>query len=742
MKTILLAIVVVLVATGDGAPRQIKQLKNFPLSEVVPNTFSQRGFNGSWLSDKEFTYRNPNGDYVKFNLESRSQTVILEASRLANWRGASVTFIKPDGDKVLIRYATRTIFRHSTLSKFVVLDLNSGNTYDVANAEEISVCTVSPNGQSLAYVKDNNVYYRAAILSTSEISLTTDGVPGVIYNGAPDWVYEEEVFGSDSTLWFSADGSHLAMASFDDTDVKEFSYHIYGDPHDPEFQYPEEYKLRYPKVNTTNPTVHLRVMNLADTTKWHELPAPEITVSDDHILGAVNWIGNDLGAIWMNRRQNGATYQRCNVETQVCRQMVAVNEQNGWYVLYTPRCTKAGDRCFFLGNANGWQRIWELNGGDTITYKSPEKFTVTGINGYDESKDNLYYTAVPASAPQTRHVYRNGDCLTCSLKDKFGNNDPCNYATVSFSMDFSYFAATCSGPTPSYTQIYRTEGQQLITDWETNQELRSKLNAYKETQVRFLKVPVHGGFEASVRLYLPPEIDFENPANNKETYPMIVQVYGGPNSARVIDTFTVGFGNYLTTTKKTIYCQIDGRGSANQGYDFLFSINNRLGTVEVQDQIAVTLHLQETYSFIDRDRTGIWGWSYGGYVTSMALEKDNGSVFKCGISVAPVTSWMFYDSIYTERYMGLPQLEDNEAGYEIGDVSRYVAGMKNHMFLLIHGNADDNVHYQNSMVFVRALVDEDVEFEQMSYPDEDHGLGGVTQHLYHTMDNFWNQCFA
>ncbi|KXJ68756.1 hypothetical protein RP20_CCG001851 [Aedes albopictus] len=529
----------------------------------------------------------------------------------------------------------------------------------------------------------------------------------------------------DSTLWFSADGSHLAMASFDDTDVKESSYYIYDDPHDPEFQYPKEYKVRYPKVNTTNPTAHLRVMNLADTTKWHELSAPEITVSDDHILGAVNWIG--------------VTYQRCNVEAQVCRQMIAVNEENGWYVLYTLRCTKSGNRCFLLANVNGWQRIWELNGGDNIVYKSPEKYTVTSINGYDESKDQLYYTAVPASAPQTRHVYRNGDCLTCSLKDKFSNNAPCNYASISFSTDFSYFAATCSGPTPSYTQIYRTEGQQLIADWEINEQLRTKLATYKETQVRFLKVPVHRRFKASVRLHLPPEIDFENPDNNQATYPMIVQVYGAPNSAQVIDTFTVGFGNYLTTTKKTILCQIDGRGTANQGYDFLFSIKNRLGTVEVKDQIAVTRHLQETYSFIDRDRTGIWGWVYGGYVTSMALGKDYERVFKCGISVAPITSWMFYDSIYTERYMGLPLPEDNEGGYEISDTMwQHVARIKNHMFLLIRGNVDD----KNSMVFVRALEDEDENLEQMQFPDEDDGLGGVRQHLYHKVDNFWNQCFA
>ncbi|KXJ68755.1 hypothetical protein RP20_CCG001850 [Aedes albopictus] len=159
MKTILFAIVAILVATGDGVLRQIQELKDFQLDEVVPNTFSQRGFNGSWLSDKEFIYRNSNGDYAKYNVESQSETVVLKASSLAKWSGVSITFIRPDVDKALIRYATKKIFRHSTLSKFVVLDIKSGNTYDVGNAEDISVCIVSPNGQSLVYVKDNNVYY-------------------------------------------------------------------------------------------------------------------------------------------------------------------------------------------------------------------------------------------------------------------------------------------------------------------------------------------------------------------------------------------------------------------------------------------------------------------------------------------------------------------------------------------------------------------------------------------------------
>uniref|UniRef100_A0A8D8BCF4 Venom dipeptidyl peptidase 4 n=4 Tax=Culex pipiens TaxID=7175 RepID=A0A8D8BCF4_CULPI len=745
MKLTLLTLGVILGAVV-AAPTEPKadELKGFSLEEVVPNQFGQRGFSGTWLTGNELLYRNSDGNYARLKVEDKTESVLLDPKDLeVKWPGASVQFAKPNFDKVLIRYAVRTVFRHSTLSKYAVLDLVTRNSFDVAGGEEVSICILSPTGGSLAYVKANNVFYRPNLVVDEEVHLTEDGVPGVIYNGVPDWVYEEEVFGTDATLWFSNDGSHIAMASFDDTEVKEFSYHIYGEPEDPAYQYPEEFKIRYPKVNTTNPTVHLRVRalnNLAGS--WIELPAPVDVIGEDHILGTVNWIGNDVGAIWLNRRQNVATFQKCNVQSQVCTELAGLSEPKGWYDVYTPRCTASGDRCFFLGDQHGWRRIWEIR-GDQITFKSPEEFTVAGINGYDEANNDLYYTAIPAHKPNHRHVYRDGGCLTCNLlKDKLSNETPCNYASVSFSPDFSYFAATCSGPTPSYSQIFRTADLQLVMDWELNVQLRDRLSGYKKTQVRFLRVPVANGMEASVRLYLPPEIDFEVPENNQRKYPMIVQVYGGPNSARVIDTFTVGFGDYLTTTKQIIYCQIDGRGTGNQGYEFLFTVNNQLGSVEIEDLIAVTKSLQDQYAFIDSERTGVWGWSYGGYVTSMTLEKDSARVFRCGIAVAPVTSWMFYDSIYTERFMGLPREDDNARGYEAGDVSRFVDGMEGHLFLLIHGNGDDNVHYQNSMVYVRALVEKDVQLEQISYPDEAHGLAGVQRHLYHTMDNFWNECFA
>uniref|UniRef100_A0A182JT27 Venom dipeptidyl peptidase 4 n=1 Tax=Anopheles christyi TaxID=43041 RepID=A0A182JT27_9DIPT len=745
-KVVLLLVVCFLAGRTLTAPYEAKQsseLKDFTFDEIIPNQFGLRGFNGTWLSGEELLYRQ-GGDYVKLNINTGDSVVVVTTDALSQFRGASIQLIKPDYTKVLVRYDVRTVFRHSSLSKYAIYDTLSDTVYPIANQEEVSICILSPTGQSLAYVKDNNVYYRAALLDPVERSLTTNGVPGVIYNGIPDWVYEEEVFGTDATLWFSPNGRRLAMASFDDREVKEFTYHLYGSPDDTDKQYPEELRIRYPKVNTTNPTVHLQVTDLSvSQSAWVELPAPIATVGEDHVLGTVNWAGEDvLGVIWTNRRQNVATFQKCEAAAGTCSEAVRFDRPNGWYDLYTPRCY-GPDRCFLMGENNGWRAVLELTGDGSTppTPRTPVEFTVSSINGYDEASQSLYYTAVPAAQPHHRHVYRNDECLTCSLTDELESSVRCNFASVSFSTDLSYMAATCSGPTPSYTQIYRTSDSQLVMDWEWNVERREQLKQYKNVSVRFLRVPVGDGqFQASVRLFLPPEIDFESSASDIRKYPMVVNVYAGPDSVRVTDSFSVGFANYMATTKGIIYAQIDGRGTGNQGYEFLFSINNRLGTYEMEDQIAVARFLQERYVFIDPERTGIWGSSYGGYATAMTLEKDQGQVYRCGISVAPVTSWMFYDSIYTERYMGRPT--DNGAGYERSDISSFTDELKNHLFLLIHGTADDNVHYQQSMVFIRALLDHDIDFEQMSYPDEAHSLSGVQRHLYHTMDQFWDRCFA
>ncbi len=248
-----------------------------------------------------------------------------------------------------------------------------------------------------------------------------------------------------------------------------------------------------------------------------------------------------------------------------------------------------------------------------------------------------------------------------------------------------------------------------IFSWEENTDNRERLNEYERPVVHFENVTVADGFTASVKLTLPPEIDF---SSSTQTYPMVVEVYGGPNSVRVTNAFSLGFKDYQVTNRKIIHCQIDGRGSGNKGKQLLFTINNRMGTVEIEDQIAVTKYLQQKYKFIDATRTGIWGWSYGGYATAMTLSTDTEHIFKCGVSVAPVSAWIYYDSIYTERYMGLPTDDDNLKNYNATDVTQHIGELKNHQLLLMHGNADDNVHFQQAMALTRALIEADVQFEQ------------------------------
>lgn len=337
-----------------------------------------------------------------------------------------------------------------------------------------------------------------------------------------------------------------------------------------------------------------------------------------------------------------------------------------------------------------------------------------------------------------RHVYANDECLSCNVLSPEGN--ACTFATATFSTDASYYSLTCTGPDVTFSKIFSTgPSAREIQIWESNENVRTKVADYKTIKYEFLRVPVEEGFEASVRLGLPGDFDI---ATSTEKLPMLVYVYGGPNSNMVTQTYSIGFQNYMVTNRRVIYCQIDGRGTLNKGMDMYFNINNRLGSVEMQDQIAVTKRLTELYSFIDADRVGIWGWSYGGYSTSMILAQDSENVFKGGVAVAPVTSWIYYNTGYTERYMGLPTPEDNLQGYIDSDVTLRAENFKDKNYLLIHGNADDNVHYQHAMQLARALQKAEIPFKSMSYPDEDHNMWGVYVHLYTTMANFWDRVLS
>ncbi|XP_063699180.1 venom dipeptidyl peptidase 4-like [Culicoides brevitarsis] len=758
-KAVLLCFLVLGVSLTSATPRHhrgkgLRNLKPVRLEDVIPNKFGQRGFNGTWVANDAFTYYDVDRNLMKMDLVSNQHERLLGFDVLKQWNATSTKMNKQQ-TRLLLRYADRPVFRHSILAKYVVYDLEQRLAIDVAGQNELWECTWSPTGDAIAYVKqDNNVYYYS-LTTKQEMQVTTDGLvvdnSGIIYNGISDWVYEEEVFSTKNGMWFSPNGKYLAMVHLDDTHVHNFTYNIYGAPGTIESQYPAEITLRYPKSGTPNPTVELRVIDLEQFTAFVTYKAPP-ALGSEPILGSVSWINDKVFApMWLNRRQNHALFVSCDASKARadCLTLHEKSEPNGWVDVTSLDChtIETKEICFFKENQNGWTRLMELNYvSKEIRALSPTLTTVLQIKGYHKETNEVYFVATGIAIdeitnPALQHLYvydrksSQVKCVSCEILSPEG--DKCSFvSSVTFSNDFNFFAVTCGGPGPAYVRIMRNGAVLRALDlWEGNWGVRQLLGEYQKTRVMYLRVPVGPKKEHSaiVKLQLPS--CFEQGAKRK--YPMIVDVYGGPGSVRIQDSFSMGFGDYMAQSKNVIYAKIDGRGSGNKGTEMLFTVNNALGSVEIEDQIEVTKALVAELGFIDADRVGIWGWSYGGYATGMTLVMDKEKVFQGGISVAPVSSWIYYDTIYTERFMGTP--EENPVGYEKGDLTQRAKDMKGHEYLLIHGNADDNVHYQQAMVWARALELEDVLFEQQSYPDEAHGLNGVSKHLYHTMDEFWHR---
>ncbi|KAK5646379.1 hypothetical protein RI129_004843 [Pyrocoelia pectoralis] len=729
-----------------GRPSHGEKLEPFQLDEYLKRSFSAAGWNGTWISDSTFIFKDHDGNVYKMNPTNHKSDLFLEANIFKDYRSSSLSFSN-DLNFVLIKYNLKAIFRHSVTAQYTIYDIQKREYHHLHNQEHLQYAVWAPKGVGVAYVFRNNIYYVQDLLDiTTPRQITTDGVPGIIYNGVPDWVYEEEVLSSGSALWFSPNGKRLAFVYFNDSLVPDFHYFMYGNSTN---QYPTLVTLKYPKVGMTNPTIAVKYADLVNKKSKvmdisHIIPV-EI-VSKDHVLQDIKWVTNsELVAVSLNRVQNIAAMVRCDVITNKCDNFYKEHLTNGWIILQTPIYNSKGTTFLVLlsePEGNDHYKHLSLVKGNDISQRVRLTFgkrVVTTVYGWDEARDLVYYAGTVEGDHAQKQVYvfdlktYTDRCLTCDVATPEG---PCESASGSFSDEFSHYAQTCSGPGPHIVQIKSLTSPDSFV-WQDNAALRERLSKKYKPVRKTLKVPLSSGYTANVRLLLPPTLDEES----DEKYPMIVKVYGGPNSNEISKSYSAGEENYFVTNREYIYASIDARGSGNNGDNLMYEVYRRLGTVEMEDQIEVTKFLQTHYKFIDANRTGIWGWSYGGFATLSILAKDTENVFKWGLAVASVTNFMFYDSIYTERYMGLPTKDDNEAGYNRTDLSRSVEAFRNKLFYIIHGNADDNVHYQQSMILAKALEKADIMFLQQSYPDENHGIGSVLPHLYHTIDKFFNHGF-
>ncbi len=626
------------------------------------------------------------------------------------------TFSK-DESKIILATNEESIFRRSSLGNYYVYNTKDKSVSLIAD-EKIQEPTFSPDGNKVAYGLNNNLYVKD-LQSGTTTQITFDGEKNATINGITDWVYEEEFAFVRAFDWNKA-SNKIAFLRFDETKVPEFSMDVYGTA-----LYQTQQVFKYPKAGEANSVVSLHIYNV-ETNKAYEVKVDK--AYSDFYIPRIEWTNNAdiLSAQYMNRHQNELDLWMINAKTNTSKLTLA--ERDDAYIDVTDNLTFLKDNSFiWTSEKDGYNHIYHYsNEGNLINQITKGNWEITNYYGYDKKTNKIFYQSVE-NGSINRDVYSvklNGRNKTRLTKSEGTNG-------ASFSADFSYFINTFSSATtpPEYTLNSAASGN-LIKSIKDNDVLSKNLTDYKTSKKEFSTIHING-YDLNMWMIKPANFDA-----SKE-HPLFMYQYSGPGSQQVANRWNGAndyWYQYLAQQGYIVAC-VDGRGTGFKGAEFKKMTQNQLGKYEVEDQIEAAKQLGEL-PYIDASRIGIWGWSYGGFMSSNALFKGN-DVFKMAIAVAPVSSWRFYDTIYTERYMATPQ--ENASGYDDNSPINHVDKLKGD-FLLIHGSGDDNVHLQNTMRLVEALIQADKQFDWGVYPDKNHGIyGGNTRlHLYKKMTNFIN----
>jgi dipeptidyl-peptidase-4 len=621
-----------------------------------------------------------------------------------------------DEKMILIANNTNPIYRHSFTADYFLYNIETKELNKVL--EQVQEPTFSPDGKKIAYAKASDLFIYD-IASQSNIQITEDGKKNAIINGITDWVYEEE-FAFVRAFDWSKDSKKIAFIRFDESQVPEFSMSVFAKD-----LYPKIETFKYPKAGEKNSlvTLHLYDVNAKSIKKV------DLSQYNDFYIPRIKWTNdaNVLSAQVLNRHQNNLDLLFIDGNTGAGK--VVLNEKDKAYVDITDNLTFLKDNSFiWTSEKDGFNHIYLYEKtGKLRNQVTKGNWEVTNYYGFDEKTKTIHYQSVE-NGSINRAVYKIN--LNGKNKIKLTQNTGANSAT--FSPNFEYFInsfSTASQPT-TYTLNESKTGKQVQVI-ENNEALASKLKSYELPQKEFFVLKTEKGNELNAWIMKPKDFD----ASKK--YPVFMIQYSGPGSQQVVNQW--GSSNeywfMMLTQQGYIVACVDGRGTGFKGADFKKITQNQLGKYEVEDQIDAA-KIIGNYPYVDKSRIGIWGWSYGGFMSSNCILKGN-DIFKMAIAVAPVTNWRFYDSVYTERYMQTPQ--ENPNGYDDNSPINFVDKLKG-KFLLIHGSADDNVHVQNSMQMMEALIQANKQFDSQIYPDKNHGIsGGKTRiQLYNKMTTFIN----
>jgi dipeptidyl-peptidase-4 len=641
--------------------------------------------------------------------EDKTADTILNSEAFEELSNFSSYFWNADENMLLIATDEKPLYRYSFEARYFIINLDSQKIIPVTDYKNLKYTEFSPNSDKVAFVRENNLYY-FDIAAQTEVQMTNDGKSNKIINGGTDWVHEEE-FGFDRAFEWSPDGKKICYYKFDESDVKEYSFPVYGNQ-----IYSTEYRYKYPKAGEDNASVGLYIYNL-ETRSSTQLDIPH-----KEYYPRIKWIdAKTLAVQSLNRLQNQLEIYSYNVDNQTYKNIYS--ESSETYVDVIEEWYFAKEMLMLTSEKSGYRHIYII---DLIQGKeravTTGEWEVSSFYGYDEKSGTLYYqAALPTPMDRTLYSQKIGKKKVLISKEK-------GWSEANFSKGFQYFISTWSDAnTPHTSSVNNSKGKRVRKIMENN-ELKETIAEYGFRKKEFFTFKNDEGDQLNGWIIKPLDAEYG------DKVPVLLTIYGGPGSQTVENRWSgmIAWHQLLAQNGYAV-ASVDNRGTGGRGADFKKSTYKNLGKLELEDYISFAKFLK-TQSWADPTRIGIWGWSYGGYMSSLAITKGH-DYFKAAVAIAPVTNWRYYDNIYTERFMQTPQ--KNGRGYDDNSPVNFVEQMKG-KYLLVHGTADDNVHFQNTTEMIDALVRSDKQFELYIYPDKNHGIygGNTRKHLFQKVTDF------
>lgn len=613
--------------------------------------------------------------------------------------------MSPDEKRLLVYRDRESIYRHSFKANYYYYDIRRNLVRKLTeNTSKQSIPTFSHDGRMLAYMIDNNIWLSKFDFET-ESQVTKDGEYGKIINGGTDWVYEEE-FGTTCLMDFSADGRLLAFVRFDETNVPMYSMQTFQGQ-----LYPSAHTFKYPKPGEPNSKVTCNVFDI-DSKTIRKINIPDNT----EYIPRIEFLptGDNLAVMTLNRDQNVFEMYLADARSMTSRSIL--KEENSRYIDsgLLEYIHFFGNQFTYMSEKDGYSHIYLYdNTGVMEKQLTIGNYDVTDLLAVDPASKTVYYQAAEES-PLQRAIYKVD--MVKGVKTKLSAKQGTNSAT--FSKNGKYFINNYTNvTTPRIVSVHDATGKELRV-LEDNAKLKSTLSGLNLPTKEFITVKSADGRDLNAYMMKPANF------NPSRKYPLVMVQYSGPNSQQVTDRFGIDWTDYLTTQGFIVAC-VDGRGTGARGEDFRKCTYMNLGIYESDDQVAAAKHFA-SLPYIDGSKIAIWGWSYGGYNVLMSMSRGNGT-FKAGVAIAPVTDWRFYDTVYAERFMRTPQ--QNDKGYTAGSPITLANKLEGNL-LLIHGSADDNVHYQNTIEYANALIKVNKQFDMFIFPDKDHSIVGASTRTY------------